>query len=62
MKGFTVKEHSMAKKHTKHLCALVGCGDTFDEVRKAVMDARFICAKCGRVARKKKRLCSPRKL
>lgn len=52
----------MGKGHSRHLCALVGCGDQMDEVRKAVADARFICNKCGRVANKKKRLCKPKKL
>lgn len=52
----------MGKKHSKHLCALVGCGIALDELRKVVNEARFVCAKCGRAAYKKKQLCSPRKL
>ena len=52
----------MGKRHSKHLCALVGCGDDFDEVIKAVANARFICTRCGRVAKQKKRLCRGQKL
>lgn len=50
------------KKHSTHLCALIAGGDGFREVKELVLDARYICAKCGRAARKKKSLCSPRGL
>lgn len=51
-----------SKKHGKHLCAMVGCGLSLGQLRSVVVDAKFICAKCGRAAQKRKNLCSPRKL
>jgi hypothetical protein len=54
----------MGKKpegHARHLCALIGC-EGLEELRELVGVPRFICARCGRAARKKKNLCKPRKL
>ena len=44
-----------------HLCKLVK-RDELQLVRKLVVDAEFICKKCGRVAREKKNLCKPSRL
>lgn len=50
------------KGHRKHLCAVFAGGDGFEEVAELASEPRFLCAKCGRAARKKKNLCAPRKL
>ncbi len=49
------------KGHAQHLCSLLADGG-YKELVELVGDARFICTRCGRAARKKKRLCSPRRL
>jgi hypothetical protein len=53
------KQH---KGHSEHLCALIAGGEGYREVRELVTGARYLCAKCGRAARKKRSLCAPRKL
>jgi len=47
--------------HDQHLCKLVKCDD-FEQVRKLVKDAAFICKKCGRAARDKDNLCDPSRI
>jgi hypothetical protein len=47
--------------HSQHLCSVFGDGG-YKALLELVVDARFICTRCGRVARKKKHLCSPRRL
>jgi hypothetical protein len=42
----------------KTLCVLIKKGK-LKRVAKEVQDPRFICRKCGRAARSKKRLCRP---
>jgi hypothetical protein len=48
--------------HSNHLCALIAGGSGYTVVRPLVKNPRYICAKCGRAARKKASLCSGRKL
>lgn len=36
--------------------------DNFEELKRIARDARYICRKCGRVARDKDWLCKPEKL
>ena len=49
------------KRHSQHLCAAFGEGG-YQPLMELVVDPRFICKRCGRAARKKKRVCSPRRL
>ena len=49
------------KAHKGHLCSLIGCGDV-GEIALLVVKPRYICARCGRAAQKKKNLCKGRKL
>jgi hypothetical protein len=51
--------------HNQHLCHLVDLG--FQERRrkdykKLVSEPKFVCKKCGRVAKDGRSLCNPRKL
>jgi hypothetical protein len=48
--------------HSDHLCAMIAGGVGFKEVKALVKKPKYICAKCGRAARKKGSLCSARKL
>jgi hypothetical protein len=50
------------KGHSKHLCAMIAGGDGYKDVRDLVLGAKYICAKCGRAAARKKNLCKARKL
>lgn len=55
----------MAKKHKghdQHLCALFAGGEGLEDVKARVGKARYICARCGRAAQKKKHLCKPQGL
>jgi hypothetical protein len=49
------------RSHSQHLCSLFG-ESGYRALLEHVVDPRFICTRCGRVARKKKQLCSPRRL
>ena len=44
--------------HSGHLCVLVS-EQRFDEIRKLVLEPRFICFNCGRVADSDRNLCNP---
>jgi hypothetical protein len=44
--------------HTGHLCVLVSKG-RFDQIRELVLNPRFICFNCGRVADSEQNLCNP---
>lgn len=59
----TRMDKNMGKKkgHDAHLCSLMGCEELGDIV-PLVVDARYICGRCGRAARKKKNLCKPGKI
>jgi hypothetical protein len=49
----------------KSLCELERQGyiqTHFKDYRKLVRYGRFVCADCGRVARRKKNLCNPKRL
>jgi hypothetical protein len=48
--------------HAGHLCAIFAGGEQFKIVRKLVRKPKHICDKCGRAARRRRNLCSPRKL
>lgn len=48
--------------HSKHLCAVIAGGYGFSQVHEMVGNPKFICAKCGRAAEKKRNLCKARKL
>jgi hypothetical protein len=50
------------RDHDEHICALMAGGDGHKEVKELVAKARFICARCGRVARKRRNLCVPKSL
>ncbi len=44
----------------KHLCKLKDhIKEDLETYKKLVVNARFICLKCGRVARDESRLCKP---
>jgi hypothetical protein len=51
--------------HEDHLCHLHNIGfiaDNFEEYKKIIENAQYICKGCGRVADSEKRLCAPEKL
>ena len=49
--------------HKSHLCEMAENGIvTLDQYKSLVKDAKFICAKCGRVAAKEYNLCEPKPL
>ena len=51
--------------HDDHLCYLVNMGyieNSFDDYKKLVKDARFVCKKCGRSANSAENLCRPEKI
>jgi hypothetical protein len=50
------------KAHQQHLCALMAAGEGLRDIKPLVLEPRFGCASCGRVAHKKKNLCKPKKL
>ena len=50
------------KGHSQHLCAMIAGGSGYTAVKPLVKNPKYICAKCGRAARKKGSLCSGRKL
>ncbi len=52
---------SKKKGHDGHICSLMGC-DGVEAVAHLIVDARFVCARCGRAAHKKKNLCKPSKI
>jgi hypothetical protein len=48
--------------HESHLCYLQNMGmieADLENYKELVRDGTFVCAKCGRVAREAKSLCSP---
>ncbi|QUH24385.1 hypothetical protein [Serpentinicella alkaliphila] len=52
-------------KKDKKLCKLViedYIKDEFDKYKEIVKEAKYVCRKCGRVARKDKRLCKPEEM
>lgn len=52
-------------KEKRTLCKLVEANylsDSLDEYLKLVRKGRFVCRRCGRVARKKRNLCKPKEL
>lgn len=44
--------------HRGHMCVLVS-EKRFDEIKRLVLDARYVCFNCGRVAHDSKNLCNP---
>jgi hypothetical protein len=56
------KKKGPHRGHPDHLCAMIAGGSGYKEVKALVKNPKFICAKCGRAARKKGSLCSGRKL
>lgn len=46
----------------KHLCELMADKNSFNTVREAANDAKFICKACGRAAKAAENLCVPVKL
>jgi len=56
------KKQKPHKGHSQHLCAMIAGGSGYKEVKALVKNPKFICAECGRAARKKGSLCSGRKL
>jgi len=46
----------------KHLCELMAERDSFDAVKEAAKNARYICKACGRAAYAEETLCVPVKL
>ncbi|UCF07159.1 MAG: hypothetical protein JSV33_14795 [bacterium] len=55
----------MAKLKGKSLCKIASkkqFKNNIDDYRKLVKQAKYICLKCGRVAKAKKNLCEPTKL
>jgi len=47
------------------LCDLEGKGfieNNFKDYKKLVRYGRYVCASCGRVARRRKNLCNPKRL
>ena len=56
------KKKGPHRGHSDHLCAMIAGGSGYKEVKPLVKKPRYICAKCGRAARKKGNLCSGRKL
>lgn len=55
--AITWEAMSVAKK----LCKLAKKGK-IDEIGALALDARFVCAKCGRAAANSENLCKPRKI
>jgi hypothetical protein len=54
-----------AMKEKRTLCKLEEEGfikDSLDDYIKLVRKGKFVCRRCGRVARKKRNLCKPEKL
>jgi hypothetical protein len=52
-------------KHNEHLCYLVNMGhikSSFEDYKKLVRDAKFVCKMCGRSANSKENLCFPVKI
>lgn len=52
-------------KTKKTLCELCDEGfirDNLEEYKKLVRKGKFVCRKCGRIARKEKQLCKPEKI
>jgi len=52
-------------EHDAHLCYLENIGylsDHFDEYKKLVTDASFVCRHCGRSAAREINLCMPEKI
>lgn len=47
-----------AESHKGHMCVLVS-EKRFDQIKRLVMDPRYICFNCGRVARDGANLCNP---
>jgi len=59
-----VKEGS-AMVLNKTLCELESAGyivDNFKDYKKLVRYGQYVCEDCGRVARKEKNLCNPKRL
>ena len=56
------KRENDSPGHSKHLCAVIAGGFGFKQVHELVGSPKFICAKCGRAAEKKRNLCKARKL
>jgi hypothetical protein len=51
--------------HDEHLCYLVNMGyieSSFNDYKKLVKDAKFVCKKCGRSADSDENLCQPHKI
>jgi len=58
----TEMPHAM---HDEHLCYLINMGyaeKSLDDYKKLVVDAKFVCKKCGRAANSEESLCRPVKL
>ncbi len=51
----------MATNVAKKLCKLAK-KEKFDQIGALALNARFICAKCGRTAAWSENLCKPRKI
>jgi hypothetical protein len=52
-------------KEKRSLCELEESGylrEHFDDYRKLVRNGKFVCRRCGRVARKERNLCKPESL
>ena len=55
----------MAKVSGKKLCKITGkkyLRDHLEEYLELVRDPKYVCLKCGRLSKRKKNLCEPRKL
>ncbi len=53
-----MSESCDASAHKGHMCVLVS-EKRFDRIKTLVMDARYICFNCGRVAHEAVNLCNP---
>ena len=52
-------------EHEKHLCYLENVGymkDKFEDYKKLVKGAAFVCRQCGRAAAREENLCYPERL